>query len=264
VLDLGCGTGIVAFEVAAASGPGTTVIGIDLSEGMLRTARDKLAQAAAHPGGTDGRLSFRTGDAEALALPDGFADGYVSLHAFRHFPHPEKASAEAFRVLAPGGRIAVAIGSGPRLFTLQGAARAVALALRKAREAAGRELGACEQLERLVDRHLRAGPEVELATWSAFKRETSGLLAGLLQGAGFVDIRRNWVGTDFRVATVEEFWQLQTTISTHARKRMAVATAAELAALKAAFRQECEAVLARGGRMVYRVGAALVTARKSG
>ncbi len=260
VLDMGCGTGIVAFEVAKASR--ADVIGIDLSEGMLRTAREKLARAAAAQDGLAERLSFQTGDAEALDLPDGFADGFVSLHAFRHFPNPDTAAAEAFRVLAPGGRIAVAIGSAPRIFTPQGLNRAGAMVLRKGRERAGRELGACEHLERLVDRHLTSVTEVEVASWSIFKRDTSGLLAGFLQGAGFANVRRGWEGSDFVIDTIEEFWQLQTTISTHARKHMAAATEAERAALKVAFWQECEAVKARGGRMVYRVGAAIVTGRK--
>lgn len=259
VLDMGCGTGLVAFDVAAESG--AEVIGIDLSEGMLRTARDRLAAA---PDGTAARLSFRSGDAEALDLPDGFADGYVSLNAWSHLPHPDRAAAEAFRVLAPGGRIAVAIGSGPQLMSADGARRAVQAVLRGVRVRLGRERTACTHLEQLVLRHLRGVSDPETSALAGARRDFAGILRDLLRGAGFVGVEQHWTGADFTVPTVAEFWQLQTTLSTPARKRMALADGAALAALKAAFWADCTAVLDRGGRLTYSVGAAIVTGRKPG
>lgn len=259
ILDIGCGTGLVAFAAARQSGPQTRIIGIDLSEGMLRTATARAQTAA-----LASRVSFRSGDAEALDLGDGSADGYVSLNAYSHFPHPDRAATEAFRVLAPGGRIAVAIGSGPQLMSADGLRRAIQAVQRRARIARGRERVACTQLEGLVARHLQDVPDPEVSALAGAHRDFSGVLRGLMTAAGFADVRQHWTGAGFVVPTIEEFWQLQTTISTPARKRMALASGAALAALKAAFWADCTAVLNRGGQLTYHVGAAIVTARKPG
>ncbi len=259
ILDIGCGTGLVAFKAADLSGPDTRIIGIDLSEGMLRGAT-----AAADTAALSGRVSFQRGDAEALALEPGMADGYVSLNAYSHFPHPDRAVAEAFRVLAPGGRIAVAIGSGPRLMTADGLRRMIGAVPRRARVVLGRERVACAQLEGLVARHLHTVPDPEVSAFAGPRRDFSGVLCDMLRHAGFADVQQHWTGAEFVVPTIEEFWQLQTTISTPARKRMAAAPAAALAALKAAFWADCTAVLNRGGQLTYQVGAAIVTGRKPG
>ena len=259
ILDIGCGTGLVAFQAAQISGPDTRILGIDLSEGMLRRAA-----ASARGAGLTGRVSFRSGDAEALALGDGTADGYVSLNAYSHFPHPDRAAREAFRVLAPGGLIAVAIGSGPPLVSAAGLRRASRAVLRRLRIAAGREQVACAQIERLVLRHLRAVPDPELSALAGARRDFSALLRAMFRKAGFADVRQHWTGADFVVPTIADFWQLQTTISTPARKRMALAPPADLAALQAAFWAECQAVQNRGGHLTYHVGAAIVTGRKPG
>ena len=259
ILDIGCGTGLVAFAAADRSGPQTRIIGIDLSEGMLRSAT-----VAARTAGLTGRVSFQSGDAEALDLGDGSADGYVSLNAWSHFPHPDRAATEAFRVLAPGGRIAVAIGSGPQLMSVDGLRRAIRAVQRRARIARGRERVACTQLEGLVARHLRDVPDPETSALAGARRDFSAVLRDLLRGAGFADVQRHWTGADFVIPTIEDFWLLQTTISTPSRKRMALASQAGRDAVKAAFWADCTAVLHRGGRLTYSVGAAIVTGRKPG
>ena len=259
ILDIGCGTGLVAFKAAELSGPDTRIIGIDLSEGMLHSAT-----AAADTAGLTGRISFQSGDAEALELATDSADGYVSLNAYSHFPHPDRAATEAFRVLAPGGRIAVSIGSGPQLMTADGLRRAVGAVQRRVRVATGRERVACTHLERLVTQHLRTVPDPEVSALAGARRDFSGVLRDMLRRAGFADVQQHWTGADFVVPTTEDFWQLQTTISTPARKRMAVAPKAALATLKAAFWADCAAVLNRGGQLTYQVGAAIVSGRKPG
>src|SRR5688572_30101410 len=80
-LDVGSGTGVVTFKAAARIAPHGKIVGIDLSDGMLRKAREKSAQA----GGT-GTVSFLKMDAEALEFPDGAFDCVLSLYALRHFP----------------------------------------------------------------------------------------------------------------------------------------------------------------------------------
>lgn len=259
ILDIGCGTGLVAFAAADLSGAQTRIIGIDLSAGMLHRATAK-----AHTADLARRVSFQSGDAEALDLGTGSADGYVSLNAYSHFPHPDRAAAEAFRVLTPGGRIALAIGSGPRLLTAAGLRRGVGAGLRHARIAMGRERVAVTQLERLVALHLRDVPDPEVSALAGARRDFSGVLRDLLRQAGFADVQRHWTGAEFVVPTIEDFWQLQTTISTPARKRMALASQAGRDTVKAAFWADCTAVLNRGGQLTYSVGAAIVTGRKPG
>lgn len=89
VLDLACGPGIVT---RAAGRREATPTGYDFSAAMLREAR------AAYPD-----LSFDQGDAEALPYADGAFDAVVSNFGMHHFPHPDRAAAEARRVLRPGG-----------------------------------------------------------------------------------------------------------------------------------------------------------------
>ena len=89
LLDLACGPGIVT---GAAAARGAAATGYDFSAAMLHEAR------TAHPG-----VAFDQGDAEALPYSDGAFDAVVSNFGMHHFPHPDRAAAEAMRVLRPGG-----------------------------------------------------------------------------------------------------------------------------------------------------------------
>jgi SAM-dependent methyltransferase len=99
VLDLCCGAGLLA---GAAADRGATASGLDFSPAMLAVAR------AAHPG-----LRLAEGDAEAIPFPDGSFDAVVSSFGIHHVPRPERALAEALRVLRPGGRLAVSAWAAP-------------------------------------------------------------------------------------------------------------------------------------------------------
>ena len=92
VLDLACGTGFLA---GAAAAQGTPATGVDFAPGMLAEAR------RLNPG-----VEFCEGDAEALPFPEASFDGVACSFGILHFPHPERAVAEAFRVLVPGGTFA--------------------------------------------------------------------------------------------------------------------------------------------------------------
>lgn len=260
LVDLGCGTGIVALAAAARHGPpAARVIGVDLSDGMLEVARKK-AGTMAH----SRALEFRKGDAEALDLDGGSVDAVVSLYAFRHFPDPAKAAAECLRVLRPGGRFAAAVGSGPAMFSVEGLRAVLALGRRRLAGWLGREREACAHLDALVERHLGAPRSEEIASWSAGHAEFSAPLASLVREAGFSDVSTVWHGREYKIESAEEFWALQATFSSLARKRIAGSEPEAVARLRLAFHEDCEAVLGRGGRLVYRVGAALVTGTKAG
>ncbi|MBN8873991.1 MAG: methyltransferase domain-containing protein [Rhodospirillales bacterium] len=99
VLDVCCGTGVVTAALAAA---GADPTGLDFSAGMLAEAR------AGHPG-----LRFDEGDAESLPHADASFDAVVSNFGIHHVPHPQKALAEARRVLRAGGRMAFTIWAAP-------------------------------------------------------------------------------------------------------------------------------------------------------
>ena len=101
VLDLGCGPGYLAAEIASAVGSGGCVHGIDTSDSMLA-----IAAARHHPPGA-APVDLGTGDALALPLPDGAVDAVVCTQVYEYVADMPAALAEARRVLAPGGRIVI-------------------------------------------------------------------------------------------------------------------------------------------------------------
>lgn len=96
VLDMGCGTGALAAFVADAA-PHAVLSGIDLSPAMVAAARARLA----------GRAAVEVGDAESLPFHDEAFDLVYCNDSFHHYPDARKAAFQAWRVLAPGGRLIV-------------------------------------------------------------------------------------------------------------------------------------------------------------
>jgi len=104
VLDVACGTGDLAFALAAAL-PRAQVTGIDASPRMVAIAarRARTHAVQRRPGGA---VSFARGDLSALAAPDRAVDVVTAGYAFRNAPDHRAALAEAARVLRPGGLLA--------------------------------------------------------------------------------------------------------------------------------------------------------------
>ena len=96
VLDVGCGTGVVAITAARC---GAEVSGLDLTPALIERAR-KNAQVA------EVDVDFREGDAEALPYRDGTFDMVLSQFGHMFAPRPAVAVREMLRVLKRGGRIA--------------------------------------------------------------------------------------------------------------------------------------------------------------
>jgi ubiquinone/menaquinone biosynthesis C-methylase UbiE len=102
VLDIACGTGLVAFAAAEAVGPGGAVVGTDLSDAMVTEARTR-----ARDRGLD--IRFERMDAENLALPDASFDAALCGLGLMYVPDSDKALAEMTRVVSPGGRVVAAV-----------------------------------------------------------------------------------------------------------------------------------------------------------
>ena len=98
VLDVACGTGVLAREAARRVAPGGMVTGLDRNEGMLAAARAKAPT-----------IEWRQGMAESLPFPDATFDAVVSQFALMFFEDRAQALREMARVTRPGGRIAVAV-----------------------------------------------------------------------------------------------------------------------------------------------------------
>ena len=101
VLDLGAGAGIDCFLASARVGPEGKVIGVDMTPAMVEKAREN-----ARNGGFE-NVDFRLGEIEALPVADGAVDVIVSNCVLNLSTQRQRAFEEAFRVLAPGGRLVV-------------------------------------------------------------------------------------------------------------------------------------------------------------
>jgi arsenite methyltransferase len=101
VVDLGSGAGMDSFLAARAVGPTGKVIGIDMTDEMLKKAR-----ANARAVGSS-NVEFRKGYIEALPLEDESVDAILSNCVINLSPEKHKVYAEAYRVLRPGGRMMV-------------------------------------------------------------------------------------------------------------------------------------------------------------
>ncbi|MEZ4586567.1 MAG: methyltransferase domain-containing protein [Gemmatimonadales bacterium] len=103
VLDVACGTGLVTFDAALRVGPAGAVVGTDLSERMVVAAREQATLRRLDA------VRFERMDAEALDLPDASFDVALSALGILYCPDPLQACRELFRVLEPGGRVALAV-----------------------------------------------------------------------------------------------------------------------------------------------------------
>ncbi len=106
ILDLGCGTGDLTNEIAAG---GAFVVGIDLSESMIKQAREKYPN-----------LMFSVGNGEAFQV-DNQVDAVFSNAALHWMRHPSKVIERVWHALLPGGRFVAEFGGKGNVETVRGA-----------------------------------------------------------------------------------------------------------------------------------------------
>lgn len=156
VLDVACGTGIVARRAALRVSSGGEVVGLDLSEGMLKVARK--ASSDVRP-----TIGWQQGDASDMPLPDRAFDVVFCQQGLQFFPDRPAALGEMHRVLAPNGRLALSV-------------------LRSIEHNPGYRL-----LAEALERHV--GPDAGSLMRSPFPSLSADELRDLITGAGFRDVR---------------------------------------------------------------------------
>jgi len=152
VLDLACGTGVVAREAVWRVGTSGRVVRLDINAGMLARAR-----------ATSEAVEWCEGSAMDLQFAVGAFDVVVCQQGLQFFPDESKALREAQRVLVPGGRIAAAVWCG-----IESSPGHHALALG-------------------LERHV--GPEAAKLLYAVFRLGNSQALQTSLERAGFQDVR---------------------------------------------------------------------------
>jgi len=105
ILDVGCGTGKLAFRLSNIT-KGVEIHGVDLSKDMIKKAKAKL-------GGEP--IEFKVGDVENLPYETNTFDIITCSHSFHHYPNQKKAISEMHRVLKDDGKLMIIDGSRDKL-----------------------------------------------------------------------------------------------------------------------------------------------------
>ena len=169
VLDVACGTGVVARLAAQRVGASGTVAGLDLNPGMLAVAR------SATPSGMT--IHWHEASAEKMPLPDASFDIVLSQMGLQFVPDKSAALREMHRILAPGGRLVLNVpGPTPPLMAVMG-------------ESLARHIGA----------------EAEGFVAHVFSLHDKAELQKLIEGAGFKKVSVQADTKTLRLPTPEEF-----------------------------------------------------------
>lgn len=179
VVDVGCGTGTTARAAAERVGSSGSVVGVDINPGMLSVARR-----------TDSRVTWTLAPAEQLPVPEESFDAALCQFVLMFVDDPDTVAAELYRVLRPGGRLAVTTWAGlshsPGYAALAELVEAVAGVDAAEALRAPFRLGRTEQLSRALGSRF---PDVDLR-----------LVAGRARFASL----DTWIHTDVRGWTLAE------------------------------------------------------------
>lgn len=169
LLDVATGPGHLP---ARAAERGAVPVGVDVADAMVTRARELYPT-----------LEFHRGDAEELPFADAEFDAVTANFLLPHLARPERAMAELVRVLAPGGRLALAtwdVPSRSRLF--------------------GFFLEAFSEVGAAPPSDLPAGPDV-------FRFADDAAFTELLTTAGLRDVEVSPIAFNYETATFDEYWQ---------------------------------------------------------
>jgi demethylmenaquinone methyltransferase/2-methoxy-6-polyprenyl-1,4-benzoquinol methylase len=185
VLDLAGGTGDVAMRIEGAGGPGTSTIICDISPEMLEVGRRRVEAA-----GLSDRISLVEGNAEMLPFADQSFDAVTIAFGIRNVTYIERALAEMYRVLMPGGRVLVLEFSHvdvPMLDRLY-------------------DLFSFEAIPRLGQLAAGASEPYRYLVESIRRFPTQEVFAGMIRGAGFERVHyRNLTGG---IAAIHSGWRI--------------------------------------------------------
>jgi ubiquinone/menaquinone biosynthesis C-methylase UbiE len=200
IVDVACGVGDPAVELARRVRPGGRVIATDMSPEMAEATR-----RAAGAAGLD-NVDVQVMDAEALRLDDAIADAATCRWGLMFPPEPARAASEMRRILKPGGRLAVAAWADPSKNTyftamVPGVAKHVAV------------------------------PPFDPDAPGPFRLAAPGKLQGLLEGAGFQSIEIVERTFDVVFDSADQFLAIQRDMSSMMRNARATLPPAELAQL---------------------------------
>ena len=256
VLDVGTGTGVVALQAAQIIGEQGLIDGIDLSDGMLETAKNKAVRL-----NLAAKTKFSRMDAEALEFDAQTFNKVVSLFALLHFPNPLVALKEIFRVMRPDGKLVLAVGSSPPI-SFSGLLHRFKHLPDFVQRFRGKQLVAPTFLDSLVEEHLPQTNEAEESHLAHHSHNRTQPVATLIKQTGFEILKTEWHGDTEIIETAEDFWEIQRTFSSIARKRINDAAPDKAELLYNQFVEKCQKVQAGGGKLVYPFGAFYVVARK--
>lgn len=191
VLDVGTGKGEELFHAIEKVGPRGVVIGVDLSKEMVRLTAEEIRQRRLE------NAHVCVTDAEDLALADAYFDFVLSSNVLFLCLRPSRALAEMFRVLRPGGRVAVIPSGGAG-----GSVGTGTLFIELVREYRSHSPGLqAVQKEREAERaYMRQVGEVELNIES---------MAEALRRSGFVDVQLRTEEAEFVFRDEDEWWSWQ-------------------------------------------------------
>ncbi|HKI91731.1 MAG TPA: methyltransferase domain-containing protein [Gaiellaceae bacterium] len=171
VVDVACGTGVVARLAAKRVGDGGAVAGVDVNPGMLQAARNAAADTA---------IEWHEASAEALPLGDATCDVALCQMGLQFFPDRPGALREMRRVLRPGGRVVLNL-PGPTPPPLA-------------------------VLEQALQRHI--GREAGSFVATVFSLHDTDETRTLLEDAGFTDVQARSECKTLRLPPAQDFlWQ---------------------------------------------------------
>ena len=180
ILDIAAGTGEPGLTIASKLNGGKVII-TDLADDMLQIAKEK----AASRGITN--IETRACDVSELPFADNSFDAISCRFGFMFFPDMQMAANEMYRVLKPGGKIATSVWSIPEknfwVTAIMGT----------------------------INRHMQLPPPPPGAP-GMFRCAADGLMEGVLQQAGFKNIKQKEISGKLNCRTTDQYWQMMTEI----------------------------------------------------